>query len=111
MEDKVLALLDIIDGWYHKNTRYHLVDVDPNVMDNLIVPFASQVAAAQEQAVRNAQLQTALHVLSILKATAEQPFSNVKQQVYTMHDKVWRDLKEFQATQPKEQQREGGSDE
>ena len=42
-----LRLLDIVDNWYHEQTRHHLVDIDPNAMKNLIAPLEDH--SLQEQ--------------------------------------------------------------
>lgn len=41
-ESPELAILAVIDTWYHEHTRHHLVDVDQKVLDSLIKPLASR---------------------------------------------------------------------
>lgn len=45
-----LDLYDIIDGWYHTQTRHHLADVDADVKDNLFEPLMAAIEqyAAQQ---------------------------------------------------------------
>jgi len=48
---------------------------------------------AREKAVRT---QVRLHVLSILKAEADKTFGNIKQLIYTEHQRAWDELRQLQ---------------
>lgn len=53
--DLHLALYDIIDGWHHDRTRFHLVDVDPDANEMLksIVALINQRIVEELEAVLN----------------------------------------------------------
>lgn len=56
------ALYDLIDGWYHEQTRHHLVDVDKAVYSNLFGPLQGLIAQHTKAAVLAEQLNTLLEL-------------------------------------------------
>ena len=56
-------LYDLIDGWYHEQTRHHLVDVDPDVMEHLFKPLLDAIRAYTQRQV----LQDRIDELVILR--------------------------------------------
>lgn len=72
-----LAVIDAIDKWVHKQTRFHLVDTDG------YREMLTDVAAAIEQQRSREIAETKMTLLTSLKAEADRPFGNVKQMIYT----------------------------
>lgn len=44
-----LAVLDIVDAWYHSQTRHHLTDVDPEVWEKLILPLTNAITSTHKR--------------------------------------------------------------
>jgi len=90
LKEAIAKLIDRAKGYGYPITT---IEATKEVMRLFTSYHLSHEAEVQE-----ARLQIRLHVLSILKAEADNTFGNVKQLIYTEHDKAWQELKAHQLT-------------